>query len=156
EIVSLLRSGGVIAFPTDTSYGLGADPFNGSAVDRIYAIKGRPETKPILLLVDSLAMAEQLSQPTDIFRRVTKTFWPGPLTVIAGAVAFWRFPVTAGTNTVGLRWPIAPFATKLVEHFRNPITATSANRSGMPSAVTAEDVRRQLDDSIDALVDGGL
>jgi len=156
EIVSLLRGGGVIAFPTDTSYGLGADPFNGSAVDRIYTIKGRPETKPILLLVDSLAMAEQLTEPTDIFCQVTKAFWPGPLTVITRAASSLGANVTAGTNTIGLRWPIARFATKLVECFRNPITATSANRSGMPSAVTADDVRRQLDDSVDALVDGGL
>src|SRR5262245_66316442 len=87
-------------------------------------------------------MAERLTEPTDIFCRVTEAFWPGPLTVIARAASSLRVTVTAGTNTVGLRWPIAPFATKLVEHFRNPITATSANRSGMPSAVTAEDVRR--------------
>ena len=82
QIVSLLRDGGIIAFPTDTSYGLGADPFNAAAVERIYAIKGRPETKPILLLVDSLPMAESIIQPSVLFYRVAEKFWPGPLTIL--------------------------------------------------------------------------
>jgi len=155
EIVSLVRAGGVIAFPTDTAYGLAADPFNEAAVERIFKIKGRPETKPILLLVDSVAMAESVIQVTDVFYRVVQMFWPGPLTTIMHSVASVPSMVTAGTKTVGLRWPIATFATALASRFGGPITATSANRSGMPSAVTAEEVRRQLGDSVDALVDGG-
>jgi L-threonylcarbamoyladenylate synthase len=156
EIVSLLRIGGVIAFPTDTSYGLGADPFNPAAVDRIFAIKGRPESKPILLLVNSISTAKSVIHVDDRFLSVTETFWPGPLTIIAPANSGLPRNVTAGTNTVGVRWPIAPFATMVVGRFGKPITATSANCSGMPSTVTADEVRVQLGDSVDALVDGGL
>ncbi len=156
EIVSLLRAGGVIAFPTDTAYGLAADPFSETAVDRIFRIKGRPDTKPILLLVDSVRMAESIIHPTDVFYRVVEAFWPGSLTIIMHAVASLPANVSAGTNTVGVRWPIAAFATGLVSRLGSPVTATSANRSGMPSPVTAEEVQRQLGDSIDALVDGGV
>jgi L-threonylcarbamoyladenylate synthase len=156
EIVSLLRNGGVIAFPTDTSYGLGADPFNEAAVDRIFAIKGRPESKPILLLVDSIAMSESIIRFKRSFLRVVERFWPGPLTIIAPAIEALPKNVTAGTNTIGVRWPIASFATMVVGQFGKPVTATSANRSGMPSTATADEVRAQLHDSVDALIDGGL
>jgi L-threonylcarbamoyladenylate synthase len=155
EIVSLLRSGGIIAFPTDTAYGLGADPFNNAAVDRIFQIKGRSETKPILLLVSSVAMAESVTEPASVFHELAQQFWPGPLTVILPAAKSVPLKVTAGTETVGVRWPVADFATRLVKRFGQPITATSANQSGLPSAITAEEVRLQLDDSIDALIDGG-
>jgi L-threonylcarbamoyladenylate synthase len=156
EIVSLLRAGGVIAFPTDTAYGLAADPFSETAVDRIFRIKGRPDTKPILLLVDSVRMAESVIHPSDVFYRVVEAFWPGSLTIIMHAVVSLPANVSAGTNTVGVRWPIAAFATGLVSRLGSPVTATSANRSGMPSPVTAEEVQSQLGDSIDALVDGGV
>jgi L-threonylcarbamoyladenylate synthase len=155
DLVTLLRDGRVIAFPTDTAYGLGADPFNESAINRVYAIKGRPETKPILLLVDSLDRAASVIEPTAMFYRVAEAFWPGPLTIITHAAASVPVNVTAGTKTIGLRWPMAAFATTLVGRFGKPITATSANKSGLPSAVTAHEVRSQLGDSIDALVDGG-
>jgi L-threonylcarbamoyladenylate synthase len=125
-------------------------------VDRIFAIKGRPESKPILLLVNSISTAESVIHADDRFRGVTETFWPGPLTIIAPANTALPRNVTAGTNTVGVRWPIAPFATMVVGRFGKPITATSANRSGMPSTVTADEVRTQLGDSVDAIVDGGL
>ena len=156
EIVSLLRAGGVIAFPTDTAYGLAADPFSETAVDRIFRVKGRPDTKPILLLVDSVRMAESVIHPSEVFYRVVEAFWPGSLTIIMHAVASLPANVSAGTNTVGVRWPIAAFATGLVSRLGSPVTATSANRSGMRSPVTAEEVQRQLRDSIDALVDGGV
>ena len=155
-IVSLLRDGGIIAYPTDTSYGLGGDPFNDSAIERIFKMKGRPEAKPILLLVDAVVTAEQVIQPTEVFYQVVEKFWPGPLTIITHAKSSLPSKVTAGTNTIGVRWPIAPFATTLVSRFGKPLTATSANRTGMPSAVTADEVRHQLGESIDALVDGGM
>ena len=156
EIVSLLRDGGIIAFPTDTSYGLGADPFNAAAVDRIFAIKGRSETKPILLLVDSLPMAESIIQPSVPFCRVAEKFWPGPLTIVTYSAPSLPSNVTAGTHTIGVRWPLAAFATTLVKCFGKPVTATSANRSGMPSCITADEVQLQLGDSVDAIVDGGV
>jgi len=156
EIISLLRGGGIVAFPTDTAYGIGADPFNATAVDRIFRIKGRPEAKPILLVVDSVAMAESAIDPSRTFYRVVEKFWPGPLTIVTRAAPSLPANVTAGTETIGVRWPIAPFATALVSRFGTPITATSANRSGMPSAVTADEVRAHLDNAVDALVDGGV
>jgi L-threonylcarbamoyladenylate synthase len=156
ELVSLLNAGSVIAFPTDTAYGLGADPFNEAAVSRIFQIKGRPETKPVLLLVNSIALAQQVTRPNDIFYKVAERFWPGPLTIIVQAESRLPANVTAGTGTVGVRWPVAPFATELINRLSKPITATSANRSGMPAAVTAAEVSSQLGDSPDALIDGGV
>jgi L-threonylcarbamoyladenylate synthase len=155
EIVLLLQDGGIVAFPTDTAYGLGADPFNSAAIDGIFTLKGRAEGKPILLLVDSLAMAESVIQPNRTLYRVAEKFWPGPLTIIAPAVAPLPANITAGTGTVGIRWPAASFATTLTQRFGKPITATSANRSGMPAAITAAEVRAQLAESLNALIDGG-
>jgi L-threonylcarbamoyladenylate synthase len=155
SIVAILRGGGVIGFPTDTSYGLGANPFDDTAIDRIFEIKQRSETKAILLLVDSFEMAERLSQPPDIFESVARRFWPGPLSLVVPAVASLSDKVTAGTKTIGLRWPAAEFATSLVGRFGLPITATSANRSAVASAVTAQEVLDQLGSSLDALIDGG-
>jgi L-threonylcarbamoyladenylate synthase len=155
QLLSLLHGGGVIAFPTDTAYGLGADPYNDAALERIFTIKGRPETKPILLIVDSIEMANAHIQQSKTFDEVAQAFWPGSLTVIARAAPFVSEKITAGTKTVGLRWPVASFATGLVQRLGRPITATSANRSGMPSAITVEEVELQLGDSVDAVVDGG-
>jgi L-threonylcarbamoyladenylate synthase len=155
EIVSLLRSGGVIAFPTDTAYGLGADPFNEAAIDRVFQIKGRPDTRPILLIVSSLEMAESVAESNEVFYDLAKQFWPGPLTVILPAAKSVPLRLTAGTRTIGIRWPIADFATKLVSDLETPITATSANRSGQSAAITADEVRSQLDESVDILIDGG-
>lgn len=155
EIVRLLRDGGVIAFPTDTAYALGADPFNDSATKRVFQIKGREEAKPILLIVSSVEMAETVSRPPRLFYDLAKGFWPGPLTLIMSAASSLSDKVTASTKTIGLRWPVAPCATKIVERLGKPVTATSANRSGMPAGVTAGEVRAQLGESIDALIDGG-
>jgi L-threonylcarbamoyladenylate synthase len=155
EILTFLRAGGVIGFPTDTAYGLGADPFNEAAVRRIFEIKGRPEDKPILLLVDSIAMAERVVSVSKNAMTLAERFWPGPLTMILPARPNVPSLVTAGTGTVGVRWGSAPFAEKLISKWDRPITATSANRSGMASTVTANEVREQLEDRLDLLVDGG-
>jgi L-threonylcarbamoyladenylate synthase len=155
EIVALLRGGGIIGFPTDTAYGLGCDPFDKGAVERLFRLKGRPETKPILLVIDSLAMAESISQPSEMFRAVANKFWPGPLTVVVEAKAAVPDNVTAGTGTIGLRWPVAPIATNLLKRFGKPITATSANRTGQLSAITAGEIRLQFGEGLDAIVDGG-
>ena len=155
EILSFLRAGGVIAFPTDTAYGLGADPFSEPAVRRIFEIKGRPDDKPILLLVNSVTMAESVATFSDKALVLAERFWPGPLTMILPArpnVPSW---VTAGTGTVGVRWAAAPFAGRLLSAWERPLTATSANRSGMESAVTADEVRAQLADRVELLIDGG-
>ena len=155
-ILSILRHGGVIGFPTDTAYGLGADPFNDAAIERIFNIKGRAETKPILLLVDSIRMVESISDPNQMFYSVASRFWPGPLSLVVKAQPSIPARVTAGTNTIGLRWPVAPFAVKLMGKLGKPITATSANRSDRPAAVSAGEVQSQLGESLDVLIDGGL
>lgn len=155
EIVALLRGGDIIAFPTDTAYGLGADPFNDAAVERLFEVKGRPETKPILLVVASLEMAEAVGQASEIFRAVADRFWPGPLTLIVEAQPRLSAKLTAGTGNIGLRWPSAGFATALVARLGMPITATSANRTGQPSAITASEVLDQFADGLAALIDGG-
>jgi L-threonylcarbamoyladenylate synthase len=155
EILSFLRAGGVIGFPTDTAYGLGADPFNESAVRRIFEIKGRPETKPILLIANSVAMAGTVAHLSDSALALAERFWPGPLTIIVPARDTVPPLVTAGSGTVGVRLPDADFARRLIDALGQPITATSANRSGMPSTVTAAEVRDQLGDSIEMLIDGG-
>lgn len=154
-ILSILQRGGVIGFPTDTAYGLGADPFNIDAVERIFRMKGRSTTKPLLLLVNSVQMAKRLSKPAPFFDDIVRRFWPGPLTLILPAAERVPVRVTAGTHTVGIRWPVAAFANALIDRLGQPITATSANRSGMPSAITAKEVRMQLGNELDALIDGG-
>jgi L-threonylcarbamoyladenylate synthase len=155
EILSFLRAGGVIGFPTDTAYGLGADPFSESAVRRIFEIKGRAEDKPILLLVNSIEMAQSIATLSDAALAVAARFWPGPLTMILPARPNVLSIVTAGTGTVGVRWGGAAFAGSLISAWDQPITATSANRSGMESAVTAAEVQLQLQDRLAMLVDGG-
>jgi L-threonylcarbamoyladenylate synthase len=155
EILSFLRAGGVIAFPTDTAYGLGADPFSEPAVRRIFEIKGRAEDKPILLLVNSIDMARSVATLSDASLAVAARFWPGPLTMILPARPNVPNLVTAGTATVGLRWANAPFAARLLSGLDRPITATSANLSGMESTVTAGEVRAQLEDRLAVLIDGG-
>jgi L-threonylcarbamoyladenylate synthase len=154
-ILSVLRAGGVIGFPTDTAYGLGADAFNTQAVSQIFKLKGRPETKPILLLVDSLEMTKRITRPLPILDSVAQAFWPGPLTLVLPADSSVPEGVTAGTGTVGVRWPVAPFATELTKRLGNPVTATSANISGKESCISAAEVRAQLDDRLTILVDGG-
>jgi L-threonylcarbamoyladenylate synthase len=155
EILTFLRAGGVIAFPTDTSYGLGADPFNESGVRRIFEIKGRPEDKPVLLLVNSVEMARSVAFVSDKALAVAERFWPGSLTLILPARPNVPSLVTAGTGTIGIRWARAPFAERLLAALDRPVTATSANRSGMGAAITAEEVRTQLEEHLDILIDGG-
>jgi L-threonylcarbamoyladenylate synthase len=155
EILSSLRSGGVIGFPTDTAYGLGADPFNEVAIAKVFDLKRRPETKPILLLVDSIDMAKSISRPPEIFYNVAGQFWPGPLTLILPAASIPP-QLTASTNTIGIRWPVAAFATALIQRFGRPVTATSANRGGKPAAVTAAEVRSEFGEGLEALIDGGI
>lgn len=163
QILSFLHAGGVIGFPTDTAYGLGADPFQESSVRRIFEIKGRPDNKPILVLVDSMDMLKQIadcSPVSGIVDVLASRFWPGPLTMILPALGpeseNVSCLVTAGTGTIGVRWPDAPFATRLIHAFGRPITATSANKSGLPSTASADEVRAQLGTDLEMLIDGGV
>jgi L-threonylcarbamoyladenylate synthase len=139
----------------DAAYGLGADPFNERAVGHIFDIKGRPEGKPILLLVDSMEMASTVCHLSDSALALAERFWPGPLTMILPAREKVPSIVTAGTGNIGVRWPASPFASRLVRALGHPITATSANRTGIPSSVTAVEVCEQFGDALKFVIDGG-
>ena len=155
QAVQLLRDGGVVAFPTDTVYGVGADPLQPEAVRRLYRIKGRPDNKPIAILVGSIEDAARVAQnlPTT-FSRLAHRFWPGGLTLIVEARDLPP-EITAGGSTVGVRMPDHPLTLELLRGFGGPIATTSANRSGEPPATSAEEVNAQLGDRVNLIVDGG-
>lgn len=155
QAVQLLRDGGVVAFPTDTVYGVGVDPFQPEAVRKLYRIKGRPEDKPIAILVGSIEDVARVAQtPSRTFSRLADRFWPGGLTLI---VETRELPpeITAGGSTVGVRMPDHPLTLELLRGFGGPIATTSANRSGENPATSAEEVGAQLGDRVNLIVDGG-
>jgi len=151
-----IRAGEVLGMPTDTFYGLAADPFNLRAVDRVYEIKTRSRHKPLSLLIESVEQAEELalSLPEE-FDQLARKFWPGPLTVIIRAGSRLPLKVTANTGNVALRVPNSKIALAVVQAAGIPITATSANLSGASECTTAEAVRDQLGERISIIVDGG-
>lgn len=156
DIASVVSSGGVIAFRTDTFYGLGADPLNAAAVKRVWELKGREEGKPILLLIsDPQEVTRFVSSPTQIFSELANRFWPGPLTLIGVAQARLPPELTAGTGTIGLRLPNDKRVRDLVRICGGALTATSANRSQNPPARTASEVRNYFGDKLDFIVDDG-
>ncbi len=150
-----MKSGGVIAFPTDTFYGLGADPFNPDALSKIFRIKQRPADKPLLVLIHSLDQLKDLAAGvTDGAQLLMEHFWPGPLTLIFKAVPL-PDALTAGTSTIGIRLPDHPFTRRLLEALDQPLTAPSANVSGTGELETAQQVENALGDKLDLIVDGG-
>ncbi len=152
----LLRQGQVIAIPTDTFYGLAADPFNLAAVEKVFAIKGRPKGQPLLLLVDSVEMAAELAAVLPgRFYELARRFWPGPLTIVVRASSKIPSLVTGKTGKIGLRLPAAPIASALIQAAGRPVTATSANRSGQKESSSAEEVNRALGDQLPLILDGG-
>jgi tRNA threonylcarbamoyl adenosine modification protein (Sua5/YciO/YrdC/YwlC family) len=150
-----IRSGEVLGMPTDTFYGLAADPFNLRAVDRVYEIKTRSRHKPLSLLIESVDQAMELAQLTDEFHALARKFWPGPLTIIVKASARLPLKVTANTGNVALRVPSAKIPLAVITAAGIPITATSANLSGESECTSAEAVRDQLQDRVSIIVDGG-
>jgi tRNA threonylcarbamoyl adenosine modification protein (Sua5/YciO/YrdC/YwlC family) len=151
-----IRSGEVLGMPTDTFYGLAADPFNLRAVDRVYEIKSRSRHKPLSLLIESVEQAEELARPLpQEFQALAAKFWPGPLTLIVRASSRLPLKVTANTGNVALRIPSSAIPLAVVQAAGIPITATSANLSGEAECTTAEAVRDQLQNRIAIIVDGG-
>ena len=151
-----IRAGQVLGMPTDTFYGLAADPFNLRAVERVYEIKSRSRHKPLSLLIEDLEQAQDLANSLpDEFRALAKKFWPGPLTIIVKAASRLPLKVTANTGNVALRVPNAKIPLEVVKAAGIPITATSANLSGESECTTAEAVRDQLGIRIPIIVDGG-
>lgn len=151
-----IRAGHVLGMPTDTFYGLAADPLNLRAVERVYEIKSRSRHKPLSLLIDGVDQAEELAKPLpEEFYKLARRFWPGPLTLIVAAASRLPLKVTANTGNVALRVPAAKIPLAVVRAAGVPITATSANLSGASECTTAEAVRDQLQDRISIIVDGG-
>jgi L-threonylcarbamoyladenylate synthase len=155
-VAKIICAGGVIAFRTDTFYGLGVDPFNVAAVAKIRELKGREENKPILLLLADVSVVGRFieDQSAD-FDRIARRFWPGPLTIVGRAVADLPPEITAGTGTVGVRVPDDSSVRELVRECGGALTATSANPSSLPPARTAQEVRDYFGDAIDLVIDGG-
>lgn len=156
EAVALLNAGELVAFPTETVYGLGADARNPSAVARIFAAKGRPPGHPLIVHVSSLAAArEWIAELPDVARRLAESFWPGPLTIVLPKAGNVPAGVTGGQSTIALRAPAHPVARALLAAFGGGIAAPSANRYGRISPTRAADVREELGDRVALVLDGG-
>ena len=155
-VAEKIRAGEVLGMPTDTFYGLAADPYNLHAVDRVYEIKSRSRHKPLSLLIESVDQAADLAWPVpEIFYLLARRFWPGPLTVIVKADPRLPLKVTANTGNVALRVPNAEVPLAIIRSAGLPITATSANLHGEMECTNAMEVRDQLGDCLSIIVDGG-
>jgi len=154
--VDVLRAGGLVAFPTETVYGLGADASNPDAVKKIYAAKGRPRNHPLIVhLASGRQVADWASDIPETGKRLARRFWPGPLTLIFKRAAHVNDLVTGGQDTIALRVPSHPAAHALLAAFGGGIAAPSANRYGRVSATTAEHVRAEFGSTVDCVLDGG-
>jgi tRNA threonylcarbamoyl adenosine modification protein (Sua5/YciO/YrdC/YwlC family) len=151
-----LARGCVVGIPTDTFYGLAADPFNLASVDEIYRVKGRPDTRALPILVNSIDQAIFLSRerPKN-FLKLAQAYWPGALTLVVDAGYRLPLKVTAGTGRVALRWPGSELVSRLISEFDGPITGTSANVSGFPSCSSADQVMKQLGARLPLVLDAG-
>jgi L-threonylcarbamoyladenylate synthase len=152
-----LRDGGLVAFPTETVYGLGADATNAAAIARLYAAKGRPAFNPLIAHVPGIAEARLIGRFDAIAERLAEAFWPGPLTLVLPKAAGCRVAdlATAGLDTVAIRVPAHPTAQALLRAVGVPVVAPSANMSGHVSPTTAAHVYADLDGRIDLIVDAG-
>ncbi len=157
EAVRVLAAGGLVAFPTETVYGLGADATNGTAVARLYVAKARPAFNPLIAHVADIASARKLALFEDAAEKLAKAFWPGPLTLVLRKRA--DCPVadlaTAGLDTIAVRVPAHPVAHEILHRLGKPVVAPSANRSGHVSPTTAAHVLSDLRGRIDLVIDGG-
>ena len=156
QVAATIKRGGVIAFRTDTFYGLGADPFNHSAVQKIRELKGREDDKPILVVVSDAKYIDRLiPDRSRAFDHLAEAFWPGALTIIGQAAAGLPEELSAGTKTIGVRLPDDDKVRASIEACGGALTATSANLSGQPPARTAAAVEDYFDERIDLIIDGG-
>jgi len=151
-----LSRGCVIGIPTDTLYGLAADPFNLAAVDEIFRVKGRPEARALPILVNSIEQAMILAREVpQNFIKLAEAFWPGALTIVVGASNRLPLKVTANTGRIAVRWPKSEVVTRLIEEFEGPLTGTSANISGFPACANAQQVMKQLGERLPLVLDAG-
>jgi len=155
EAAKIIAGGGVIGYLTDTFYGLGADPLNRTAVDRIRKLKGREDDKPILLLVSDMSEVERFIEQSGFYKMVAFGKWPAPLTLIGVSRPEVPVELTAGTNSLGVRLPDNENVRSLVRACGGALTATSANVSGRPPARSAKEVENYFPEGIDLIIDGG-
>ncbi len=154
--IAILKQGGIIAFPTDTVYGLGVSAYNEPAVRRLYRLKQRPEARPLPILVADMAqMTEVAGVLPPVARKLAAIFLPGALTLVLPRSARVPDIITGGGRTIAVRIPAHPVAIALIRGLGSPIVGTSANLSGRPSTLTAAEVYSQFDDRIDLVIDGG-
>ena len=155
--VDILRAGGLVAFPTETVYGLGADATSSEAVAGVFAAKGRPVFNPLIAHVATLPMAREEGRFEADAERLASVFWPGPLTLVLPRQSGGQVCdlACAGLTSIGLRIPDQPIASALLKAFGRPIAAPSANRSGRLSPTRSEHVRAELGDEVDLVIDGG-
>src|SRR3984885_6061580 len=153
---ALIRAGELVAFPTETVYGLGADALDVGAIDKIYAAKGRPPSSPLIVHVSSIEMARGLVREwPERAEKLARKFWPGPLTLVLPKQPHVPDRLTAGLDTVGVRMPANPIAEALIREAGVPIAAPSANLFTQLSPTTAQHVRDGLGDSVAMVLDGG-
>jgi L-threonylcarbamoyladenylate synthase len=151
-----IRRGELVAVPTDTFYGIAADPFNLAAVEQIYRVKGRPETRALPILVNTVSQAIALSRDVPYtFHKLAAKFWPGPLTLLVEASTGVPLKITAHTGNVALRWPKCPIVNELINLTKGPITGTSGNISGQPACANAVELLEQLGDRLPLIIDAG-
>lgn len=152
----VLRNGGLVAFPTETVYGLGANALNGSAVSNIFTAKGRPSDNPLIVHIsDSKDLDKLTTKRPEVCDKLIRSFWPGPLTLVMPRSPAIPDAVTAGLDTVAVRMPSHPIALALIRETGLPIAAPSANSSGKPSPTCARHVIEDLEGKVDAIIDGG-
>src|ERR1700738_3425066 len=157
DAAKVIANGGIIAFRTDTFYGLGANPFNRDAVQKIKQLKGSEAGKPILIVISDREHVDRfVSEPSRTFNLLAKTFWPGPLTLICKATADVPDEITAGTGTIGVRLPGDDKVRGLAQACGGALTATSANPSHQEPARNAQQVFTYFGGAIDLIVDGGV
>ena len=155
EAAQILRAGGTVAFPTETVYGLGANALDPAAVAKIFSAKDRPDWDPLIVHITDRRMLEQVARVTPKAEKLVKAFWPGPMTLLLPRTADIPDAVTAARPLVGVRMPAHPIAAALIQEAGVPVAAPSANRFGRTSPTTAQHVLEDLEDRIDAILDGG-
>jgi L-threonylcarbamoyladenylate synthase len=155
EARSLLRSGGLLALPTETFYALAVNPFDGAALSRLFAVKGRPPENPVLVLIAGPEMLPQVALPAPPAYHLLAHLWPGPLTLILPARPDLPPLLTGGTGAIGVRQPGQAVVCRLLAALGFPVTGTSANRSGQPPLTAATAVARELGGEVDLILDAG-
>lgn len=156
EASDIIKKGGLVLFPTETVYGIGANGLDEEAVKNIFRAKGRKQDNPLILHISNMDMLIKIAQNiSELEYKLMNEFWPGPFTLILNRTKIVPDVVTSGLDTVGIRMPSGEIAKKLIEYAKVPIAAPSANISGRPSGTNVEDIFEELEDKVDYIIDGG-